>query len=151
MIGGGRLQTEHSSHTLISADQDSVNVILPGAFGHLVLDQVSGQVRVAIVRSLPGQLDVSSVLLKNLQVKWSLRHLLDDQIDAGVITAECISGHTGEQGRVCPLSPLDADSAEDAISDNLLPDSVPGVHQGVQPLVVHVPKDPDGLLTLGFT
>ena len=31
-----------------------------------------------------------------------------------------------------------------------LPDSVAGVQQGVQPLVVHVPQDPDRLLPLGL-
>ena len=103
-----------------------VNVILPGALGHFVLDQVSCQVAVAIVRRLPGQLDVSAILLEDLEVKRGLRHLLDDQVDAGVIAAESIGGHAGEQGGVSPLRPLDADGAEDTISYNLLPDCVPG-------------------------
>ena len=104
-----------------------VNVILPGALGHLVLYQVSGQVAVAIVRRLPGQFDVSAILLEDLEVKRGLGHLLDDQVDAGVIAAKGISGHTSEEGGVSPLRPLDADCAEDTISDNLLSDCVPGV------------------------
>ena len=104
-----------------------VNIILPGALGHFVLDQVSCQVAVAIIRRLPGQLDVSAILLEHLEVKRGLGHLLDDQVDAGVIAAESICGHAGEQGGVSPLRPLDADGAEDTIGDNLLPDCVPGV------------------------
>ena len=104
-----------------------VNVILPGALGHLVLYQVSGQVAVAIVRRLPGQFDVSAILLEDLEVKRGLGHLLDDQVDAGVITAKGICGHTSEEGGVSPLRPLDADCAEDTISNNLLSDCVPGV------------------------
>ena len=151
MVGGGWSQTEYSSYGLIPTDQHSVNVILPGALGWLELYQVSGQVGVPIVRSLPGEFDIPPILLQNFEVKWSFWDLLNDQVDAGVITSKSVGGHTGEESGVSPLCPLDADGGHPPVGDGLLPDGVSGVHLGVQPLVVHVPQDSNWLLSLGFT
>ena len=90
------------------------------------------------------------MLLKNLKVKRSLRKILDDEVDAGFVTPEGVSGHAGEESGVSPLGPLDADRGQDSVSHDLLPDSVPGVHEGVQPLIVHVPEYSNRLLSLGL-
>ena len=63
VVGGGRPEAEHPGDGLVPADQDPVDVVMPRALGQLVLDHVVGQVGVALVRSLPGQLNVAAILV----------------------------------------------------------------------------------------
>ena len=44
-----------------------IDVILPGSLGCLELDDVAGQVGVAVVGSLPGQLDSSARFIEHLK------------------------------------------------------------------------------------
>ena len=86
-----------------------INVVSPSAFRRFEFNQVASQVGISVVRSLPGQLDIPPVLLQNLQVERRLGDLLYDEVDAGVVAPEGVGGHTGEEGGVSPLGPLDAD------------------------------------------
>ena len=65
-------------------------------FGRLEFDDVSRQVGVAIVGCLPAQLHRATSLVNNLEAVWRLWFLLDDQVDARVITAKGVGSHTGK-------------------------------------------------------
>ncbi len=55
-----------------------------------------------------------------------LRLLLDDEVDGGVVAAEGVGGHAGEERRVLSLGALDADGGQHAFLCPLLADGVPG-------------------------
>ena len=65
-------------------------------FGRLEFGDVSRQVGVAIVGCLPAQLHRATSLVNNLEAVWRLWFLLDDQVDARVITAKGVGSHTGK-------------------------------------------------------
>ena len=73
---------------------------------------------------------------------------LNDHVDASVVATEGICGDTGEECRVASLGSLDAQVGKNSICQNLLPNRVTGIALCVQPLVVHVPQDSNGFLTL---
>ena len=108
-------------------------------FGRLELGDVSRQVGVTIVGRLPAQLNRATGLVNNLETVRRFGFLLDDQVDARVITSERVGRDASEERRVLSLCPLDADCAEHTIRLAFLPDGVSGIDVGVQPLVIHIP------------
>ena len=76
MIRRSRFETEHASLDLLSWYQDVVNVFLPRAFSGLELDDVAGQVRVAIVGSLPTELDSARFLVQHFESERGLGSFL---------------------------------------------------------------------------
>ena len=65
-------------------------------FGRLELDDVSCQVGVTVVWRLPAQFHRATSLVDNLETMRRFRFLLDDQVDARVITAKGVGSHTGK-------------------------------------------------------
>jgi hypothetical protein len=55
----------------------------------------------------------------------SFRLFLDDEVDGGIVAAEGVGGHAGEEGGVAAFGPLDADGGQDPVGLNLLSNCIP--------------------------
>ena len=73
-------------------------------FGRLELDDVSCQVGVTVVGRLPAQFHRATSLVDNLETMRRFRFLLDEKVDARVITAKRVGCDAGEERRVLSVS-----------------------------------------------
>jgi len=54
-----------------------------------------------------------------------MKHALNNEMNARIVTAESVCGHAGEQGRIRALSSLDAQVRQNSVRQNFLADGVP--------------------------
>ena len=87
-----------------------IDVVFPRTFGSFEFNQISGEVGIAVVRSLPRQFHHFPRFVQDFEAIGSFRFLLDDQVDGGIVTSKSICGHARKQGRVFPLRSFDTDS-----------------------------------------
>ena len=64
---------------------------------------------------MPGELDIPAGLVQDFESVGRLWLLLDDEVDGGVVRAERVGRHAGEESRVLALGSLDTDRREHTV------------------------------------
>lgn len=81
VIGGGWPEIEHARYVLLgSGHQNSVDIGLPRAFADLVLDYVTLDRTVPVVRRCPGKLNRASRFVQHLQTVRNLGYLCEETL-----------------------------------------------------------------------
>lgn len=73
---------------------------------------------------------------------------LYNHVDASVIATEGICGYASEQGRIASFGSFDAQIGQYSVGQDFFANSVTRIALRIQSLVIHVPQNADGFLSL---